>query len=264
MTEYNDARGNGGKEDFDGTWAIWDEPFLQYYAECMGRMEDPFVTTMFTASSHHPFNIPEKYKETFTASGDPFLKCVQYTDYALQQFFRYAELQPWYRNTLFVITADHTNHSIGERYRTPSGEMEVPVIFFAPNGEAPFEPGIDTTMIAQQIDIVPTVLDYVGYDRPFIAFGKSLISTPADESFAVNYANETYRYYKGDHILLYNGGNDTPLSMFNLRNDILMKENILGKNDVQDEMIRELRAIIQQYMSRMIENRLTIDNDNIN
>lgn len=264
MTEYNDARGNGGKEDFDGTWAIWDEPFLQYYAECMGRMEEPFVTTMFTASSHHPFNIPEKYKETFTASGDPFLKCVQYTDYALQQFFRYAELQPWYRNTLFVITADHTNHSIGERYRTPSGEMEVPVIFFAPNGEAPFEPGIDTTMIAQQIDIVPTVLDYVGYDRPFIAFGKSLISTPADESFAVNYANETYRYYKGDHILLYNGGNDTPLSMFNLRNDILMKENILGKNDVQDEMIRELRAIIQQYMSRMIENRLTIDNDNIN
>jgi hypothetical protein len=140
----------------------------------------------------------------------------------------------------------------------------VPVIFFAPNGEAPFEPGIDTTMIAQQIDIMPTVLDYVGYDKPFIAFGKSLISTPADESFAVNYANETYRYYKGDHILLYNGGNDTPLSMFNLRNDILMKENILGKNDVQDEMIRELRAIIQQYMSRMIENRLTIDNDNIN
>ena len=64
--------------------------------------------------------------------------------------------------------------------------------------------------------------------------------------------------------MLYNGGNDTPLSMFNLRNDILMKENILGKNDVQDEMIRELRAIIQQYMSRMIENRLTIDNDNIN
>ena len=264
MAEYYGAHGNSGNDNFDGTWAIWDEPFLQYYAECMDGMEEPFVTAMFTASSHHPFNIPDKYKDTFTASGDPFFKCVQYTDYALQQFFRYAEQQPWYRNTLFVITADHTNHSIGERYRTPSGEMEVPVIFFSPNGEAPFEPGIDSTMIAQQIDIVPTVLDYVGYDRPFIAFGKSLISTPADESFAVNYANETYRYYKGDHILLYNGGDETPLSMFDLRNDILMKENILGKNDVQDEMIRELCAIIQQYMSRMIEDRLTIDNDNIN
>ena len=263
MTEYNESPLHNGNDDFDGTWAIWDEPFLQYFAEQMNSMEEPFVTAVFTASSHHPFNIPDKYKERFTASGDAFFKCVEYTDYALQQFFRYAEKQHWYANTLFVITADHTNHSIEERYKTPSGEMEIPIIFFSPDGSAPFKPGIDSTMIAQQIDIMPTVLDYVGYDRPFIAFGKSLISTPAEKSFAVNYANEIYRYYKGDHILLYNGGNDTPLSMFNLGNDILMKENILNDNGVQDEMTRELQAIIQQYMSRMTENRLTIDNDTI-
>jgi hypothetical protein len=103
----------------------------------------------------------------------------------------------------------------------------------------------------------------VGYDRPFIAFGQSLISTPAEESFAVNYANETYRYYKGEYIMLYNGESDTPLSMFNLRNDIMMKENILAGNDVQEDMTRELQAIIQQYMNRMTANRLTIENDTI-
>ena len=118
-------------------------------------------------------------------------------------------------------------------------------------------------MIAQQIDIMPTLLEYVGYDQPFVAFGKSLISTPDKESFAVNYANETYRYYKGDHILLYNGESDTPLSMFNLRNDIMMKNNILDNNDVQNDMIRELQAIIQQYMERMTGNRLAIGNDTI-
>ncbi len=261
--EYEASPLNKGKEDFDGTWAIWDEPFLQYYAECMNSMKEPFVTAMFTASSHHPFNIPEEYKNTFTAGGDPFLKCVQYTDHALKQFFDFAERQPWYRNTLFVITADHTNHSIEERYKTPSGVMEVPVIFFSPQGETPFEPGIDTTMIAQQIDIMPTVLEYVGYDKPFIAFGKSLISTPREESFAVNYANETYRYYKGEQILLYNGESDTPLSMFNLQNDIMMKNNILDNECVQNDMIRELQAIIQQYMERMTANRLTIENDTI-
>lgn len=261
--EYEASPLYRGKDDFDGTWAIWDEPFLQYYAKCMNNMKEPFVTAVFTASSHHPFNIPTEYKERFTAGGDPFLKCVQYTDHALKQFFDFAERQPWYRNTLFVITADHTNHSIEERYKTPSGVMEVPVIFFSPQGEAPFEPGIDTTMIAQQIDIMPTVLEYVGYDRPFIAFGKSLISTPSEESFAVNYANETYRYYKGEHILLYDGERDTPLSMFNLRNDIMMKNNILHNNGVQNDMIRELQAIIQQYMERMTANRLTIENDTI-
>ena len=263
MTEYCNAGSHNGKDDFDGTWAIWDEPFLHYYAECMNSMEEPFITTVFTASSHHPFNIPAEYKETFTASGDPFLKCVQYTDHALRQFFDNIKKQPWYGNTLFVITADHTNHSIEERYRTPSGEFEVPIIFFSPQGEAPFEPGIDTATIAQQIDIMPTVLEYVGYDKPFIAFGKSLISTPGNESYAVNYANGTYRYYKGNHILLYNGDSDTPLSMFNLRSDIMMKDNILDNNSVQNDMIRELQAIIQQYMSRMSGNRLTIENDTI-
>lgn len=263
MTEYCNDEKHNGKEDFDGTWAIWDEPFLQYYAECMNGMEEPFITAMFTASSHHPFNIPQEYMDTFTASGDPFLKCVQYTDHALRQFFNYAEKQSWYRNTLFVITADHTNHSIEERYRTASGEMEIPIIFFTPEAEAPFEAGIDTVTIAQQIDIMPTVLDYVGYDRPFIAFGQSLISTSAEENFAVNYANETYRYYKGEYIMLYNGENDTPLSMFNLKNDIMMKENILAGNDVQEDMTRELQAIIQQYMNRMTANRLTIENDTI-
>ena len=261
--EYEASPFYKGKEDFDGTWAIWDEPFLQYYAECMNEMEEPFITAMFTASSHHPFNIPQEYMKTFTASGDPFLKCVQYTDHALRQFFSYAEKQPWYGNTLFVITADHTNHSIEERYRTASGEMEIPIIFFSPEAEAPFDAGIDSTTIAQQIDIMPTVLDHVGYDRPFITFGQSLISTPAEESFAVNYANETYRYYKGEYIMLYNGESDVPLSMFNLRNDIMMKENILAGNDVQNGMTRELQAIIQQYMSRMTGNRLTIENDTI-
>ena len=264
MTEYNKSPKHNGMADFDGTWAIWDEPFLQYYAECLNEMKEPFVTALFSASSHHPFNIPEEYKEVFRGGSDPFLKCVQYTDYALQQFFDYAEKQQWYKNTLFVITADHTNHSVEERYKTASGEMEIPIIFFSPTGEAPFEPGIDSTTIAQQIDIMPTVLEYAGYNKPFIAFGKSLISTPAEESFAVNYANEAYRFYKGDHILLYNGESDTPLSMFNLRKDILMKNNILNNNDVQNDMIRELRAIIQQYMNRMTENRLIIKNDTIN
>ena len=227
-------------------------------------MKEPFITALFTASSHHPFNIPEEYKAVFRGGDDPFLKCVQYTDYALQQFFDYAEKQPWYNNTLFIITADHTNHSVEERYRTASGEMEVPVIFFSPTGETPFEPGIDTTTIAQQIDIMPTVLEYAGYNKPFIAFGKSLISTPAEESFAVNYANEAYRFYKGEYILLYNGESDKPLSIFNLRKDILMKNNLLNNNSVQDDMIRELQAIIQQYMSRMTENRLIIKNDTKN
>ena len=260
IDEYCTSPNHRGMDDHDGTWAIWDEPFLQYYAECMNGIKEPFVTSVFTASSHHPFKIPDEYKEIYKEGEDPFFKCVQYTDHALAQFFEYAKKQKWYKNTLFVITADHTNHSIEPQYKTTGGWFEVPVIFFSPTADAPFTPGIDNTTIAQQIDIMPTVLEYVGYDKPFIAFGKSLISTSPEESYAVNYTNEVYQYYKGKYILLFDGEKSNAL--YDIRNDILMTENLIDGNVVvKESMERELKAIIQQYMTRMVNDRLTAETD---
>ena len=261
MDEYCASPDHNGKDDFDGTWAIWDEPFLQYYAECMDNMEEPFVTSVFTASSHHPFRIPDEFSSVFRDSEEPFLKCAQYTDHALSRFFEYAEKQTWYKNTLFVITADHTNRNNSEEYKTASGMFEVPIIFFLPGGEEPFTPGIDDTLIAQQIDIMPTVLEFVGYDKEFIAFGKSLISATPNESYAVNYTNGVYQYYEGEYLLQFDGDKDKSTAMYNIRNDRLMKENILGTTDVQDKMEQKLKAIIQQYMSRMVHDRLTPETD---
>ena len=263
LDEYCKAPGHNGMDDHDGTWAIWDEPFLQYYAECMNDMQEPFMTSVFTASSHDPFNIPEEYSDRFQGGSDPFLKCVQYTDYALERFFEYAEKQPWYQNTLFVITADHTNHSNEARYKTAAGWFEVPVIFFSPDGKEPFSPMIDEERIAQQIDIMPTILEYVGYDRPFLAFGKSLISTPAEDTYAVNYTNGIYQFYQGENVLQFDGGDaDRSTAMYNLHKDPLMRNNILGQNVVHEGMERKLKAIIQQYMSRMVHDRLTPETDN--
>lgn len=253
----------GGEKDFDGTWAIWDEPFLQYYADCMNSMKEPFVTSVFTASSHHPFKIPEKYKERFKGGEDEFLKCVQYTDHSLRMFFEHASRQRWYYNTLFVITADHTNHSNEERYKTSAGWFEIPVIFFSPSADKHFPAIYDEETIAQQIDIMPTVLEYVGYDRPFVAFGKSLISTTPEESYAINFTNEIFQYYKGNNVLLYDG--EKSMSIYNLREDPLMEVNIMDKEPVvQEEMEREAKAIIQQYMTRMVQDRLTIETDKKN
>lgn len=259
IDEYCTSPAHNGMGDHDGTWAIWDEQFLQYYAECMNDIKEPFITSVFTASSHHPFKIPDEYKESFTGGDDPFFKCVQYTDHALARFFEYAKQQKWYNNTLFVITADHTNHSIEPEYKTTSGWFEVPVIFFSPIGEAPFTPGIDSTTIAQQIDIMPTILEYVGYSKPFVAFGKSLISTTPENSYAVNYTNEIYQYYKGDYILLFDG--DKSIAVYNIRHDPLMSENLIDICDVKENMETELKAIIQQYMTRMVNNRLTAETD---
>lgn len=248
--EYEREEGSG---DFDGTWAIWDEPFMQYYCRVMGRMREPFMTALFTASSHHPFVIPQEYRDSFPEGKQPIHKCIRYTDHALRRFFESARREPWFANTLFVITADHTNQSDMARYQTDLGLFEVPVIFYAP-GDSTLT-GLRNDVIAQQIDIMPTVLGYLGYDLPYVAFGCDLLSTPPTETFAVNY-NGIYQYVKGNYLMQFDGSK--PTAMYRFREDQLLKHNLLtdAPSDTMAIMENELKAIIQQYMQRMNSNRL--------
>ena len=260
LDEFNAAKKDGGKDHFDGTWAIWDEPFFEYYAETIESIKEPFVTTMFSASSHHPFRIPEEYKDIIPEGELPIHKCVTYTDKALRTFFERAKKSEWYKNSLFVITADHMNQTNDERYKNASGMFEVPVIFFSPDKSEPFAPGIDSCTIAQQIDIMPTVLHSLNYDKEFVAFGKSLVNTTADESFAVNYINNIYQYYKGKYMLQFDG--NAAKALYNVREDKLLKENLVDKLPATvQQMEKELKAIIQQYMYRMMNNKLVAEHE---
>ena len=251
-TEYNADKRFGGDKDFDGTWAIWDEPFMQFYATKMGEMKEPFMTALFTASSHHPYVIPEEYKKVFPEEGIVIHKCIRYTDNALRKFFAKAKIMPWYKNTLFVITSDHTNLSDHEYYQTDLGGFCSPIIFFDPSGE--FKPGMRDA-IAQQIDIMPTVLSYLGYDRKYVGFGIDLLTTPAKDTWAVNYLNGIYQYVKGDYLLQWDGQKTKALYRF--RTDLLLKQNVADKEPkVREAMEREVKAVIQSYMERMTRNEL--------
>ncbi|MBR3714026.1 MAG: sulfatase-like hydrolase/transferase, partial [Bacteroidales bacterium] len=120
-TEFDEAPEFGGEAEFDGYWAIWDEPFLQFYAAEMSKMKEPFMTAVFTASSHHPFQIPEKYKADYPEGNLLIHKCIRYTDMSIRKFFETASRQPWYSNTIFVICSDHTNLSDHDEYQTDLG-----------------------------------------------------------------------------------------------------------------------------------------------
>lgn len=248
--EYNQDKRFNGDADFDGTWAVWDEPFLQFYAQTMSDMKEPFATAIFTASSHHPFTVPEEYKDSFPKGDKPIHQCIRYTDHALRRFFETASKQPWYKNTLFVLTADHTNQSSHPEYQTSQGSFSVPIILFDPSGTLPtgIQPGI-----AQQIDIMPTLLGLVGYDKPYVAFGQDLFSTPTEETWAVNFQNDIYQLTKGDYLILFDGRETK--AVYRFREDPLLQHNLLESNP-QPEMGKKLKAIIQSYMQRMNEDRL--------
>ena len=253
-TEYNaDKRFNGDK-DFDGMWAIWDEPFLQFFATKMSEFKQPFVSAVFTASSHHPYKVPEEYKDIYKEEGIVIHKCIRYTDNAIRRFFDKAKTQPWYKNTLFVITSDHTNLSDHAYYQTDLGGFCSPIIFFDPSGD--MKPGMRDA-IAQQIDIMPTVLSYLGYDRKYVAFGCDLLTTKDEDTWAVNYINGIYQYVKGDWLLQFDGHKAKALYRF--RTDLLLKKNLLSKEPkIAADMERQVKAIIQSYMTRMVNNQLVV------
>ena len=253
-TEFNQDARFGGDKDFDGTWAIWDEPFLQYYCAQMSVMREPFMTAVFTASSHHPFVIPEQYKGRFAEGPLPIHKCIRYTDMALGRFFEQASRQPWYRNTIFVLTSDHTNMSDHAEYQTDLGGFSSPILIFDPSGEL-VQPGVEDK-VAQQIDILPTLMGLLGYPRPFVAFGQDVLHTPVEQTWAVNYLNGIYQLVQGDWVLQYDGQRATG---FYRLDDRLMQHNLVGRHMAeQQRMTRLLQAIIQQYMQRMTHDQLVV------
>lgn len=256
-TEFNADKRFRGDLDYDGTWAIWDEPFLQFYATKMSEMKEPFVTAVFTASSHHPYVIPEEYKDKFPEEGkNPIHKCIRYTDMALRRFFETAKKQPWYKNTIFVFTSDHTNINDHKEYATDLGVFGAPILFFDPSGEMPRG---RWHSVAQQIDIMPTVLQHLGYNQPYVTFGIDLLNTPASKTWAVNYSNGTYQYVKGDYVIQFDGKKIT--AAYNFKKDWFMRNNIKDDKVLNPTFIlmeQELKAIIQSYMQRMEQNRLII------
>ena len=246
----------GGDEDFDGMWAIWDEPFLQYYATKMSEMKEPFMTAVFTASSHHPYVIPEKYKAQYPEEGIIIHKCIRYTDMAIGKFFEKASREPWFNNTIFVLTSDHTNLSDHAFYETDLGGFCSPIIIYEP-GNAERQPEIQDK-IAQQIDILPTIRGMLHYPMPYFGFGIDVLNTPAEDTWAVNYLNGIYQYVKQGHVLQFDG---TQTKAVYALSDSLMKQNLIGKVAQQPQMERELKAIIQQYMTRMTQDKLSVNNE---
>ena len=246
----------GGDADFDGTWAIWDEPFLQYYAAMMSDMQEPFMTAVFTASSHHPFVIPEKYKAQYPEEGLAIHKCIRYTDMALGRFFQRASRERWFKNTVFVLTSDHTNMTDDAFYKTDLGGFCVPIIIYEPGQESQMQ-----DKIAQQIDILPTVMGLLHYRKPYMAFGIDVLNTPSEDTWAVNYLNGIYQYVKHGHVLQFDSQQTKAvysltdsLMEHNLLNDATWRRN--GGDSLLLNMERELKAIIQQYMERMTQDRL--------
>lgn len=241
-----------GPEAFDGRWGIFDEEFLQFFNTKLITFHEPFFSTIFTISSHNPYKIPEKYIGKFPKGNTKIQESIAYTDYALKQFFEAAKKEDWYKNTLFVITADHTSSEpTNEIYTTNVGKFRIPILFYDPSEENFI--GVHDKNF-QQIDILPSILEYLGMSTQAISYGKSYTS---HKDFVVYYLDNIYHLIDGDYYLAFNG--TASLGLYNLKKDPLLKENlILIEPDKAKTLELFIKAYIQSFNERMINNNLTL------
>ena len=231
------AEGKSKEKDFDNVWGVYDEPFLQYVVRHTSTFKEPFLTTVFTVTSHDPFPLPEQYKGRFLEGKHPILKCVEYMDNSLRKFFDEAKKQPWFENTLFIITADHSGPGLSPEYLDYDGSYRIPMIFYDP--QAPDNASY-RLQIMQQTDILPTLIENLGFNDHVIAFGNG----------------DTYKwpgcwqvYFGNDYFcMVSNNRND------NSKHDITI---LCGKQEIgTPENIRFLKAVVQQYFKRVMNNQL--------
>jgi len=238
------------KNGDDGYWGIFDEEFLHFFAEKMTEFKEPFFTTVFTLSSHNPYTIPKKYKGKFPKGTDNISESIGYADYALKRFFNFAKTQPWYKNTIFVLSADHTSSEGKDWYKTEIGKFSIPILFFEPGN--PSNNKI-SDLLFQQIDVLPTLLEKLHYPKKYFAFGNRL----SDKNrFAISYLNGVYHFVTPKYFILFDGQN--VLGVYNWKIDKMLQENLLQKADYAKDL-KLLKTIIQTYNSKMNKDAICVD-----
>ena len=245
MTEY------GNDADFDGVWAIWDEEFFQFFEAKLNTFQQPFVSAIFSASSHHPYNVPERYEGKFPEGTHPIHKCIGYSDHALRLFFEKASHESWYNNTLFVFTADHTNVLTRKEYQNDKGLFEIPIFYYQPGSKLRGESNIPTS----QVDILPSILGYLNYPKPYFAFGNDVLTDTTSHHRVINYNYGLYQLFSDSMMLQFDGTKTT--AVYNFKNDRFLKHNLKDTQPMTNDE-RLLKATIQQYIERLINDQLTI------
>ncbi len=247
-----------GREDFgalndttyDGAWGVYDEPFFLDALARMDRFSKPFCSVIFSLSSHDPYNIPPNRRarfERFQGETD-FERSIRYADFSLAQFFHAARALPWFRNTIFVITADHTEMSLRN---TIYAGFHIPALIYAP---AIVPPGVNDH-VGAQADILPTLLDLLRLPTRHASMGRSLLDTTRTRYAVVR---------SGPHLVLLT---DSTMLMTRLENDAAFYRQRLPLPDCNadiaavrreevDRRLHELHSYLQAVTLTLARDRI--------
>jgi phosphoglycerol transferase MdoB-like AlkP superfamily enzyme len=185
---------------FGNVWGLADEYLYDYALEQMDRdaaSGKPFLMHLMTTSNHTPFTFPDgRIDLTRSRQG-----AVKYSDYALGRFIEMARSKPWFKDTVFVVVADHCASSKG-RTSLPPENYHIPAIVYSPAHLAPHT----DSRLASQIDLVPTVLDLLGLPEHTRFMGRSVLRAYPDAGRAFIATYQLLGYLTPDQLVVLRPG----------------------------------------------------------
>lgn len=249
-----------GKEDypdpthFDGSWGIWDHHFLPFMADKLKGMKQPFVSSVLTVNTHHPFKLPKEFKPLHPSKKFPILNTIQYIDHTLAAFFQTIKNEAWYNNTIFIITADH----IGPKTTKNSTSIEdysVPIIFFKPDNSLT---GTNEHVMGQ-IDIMPTLLSMILPKEKIFTLGRNVLDVGCPP-FVLNYKSGIYYYTNDDYHVYFDG--TRAIAMYEWKKDLKLKKNLINEVEFEStikSIERDIKISIQNFHYAVIRNKMISD-----
>lgn len=259
FSEIIDRNKYGNEADYDGTWGIWDHAMGTYAARDMSTLRQPFMAGWFTLDAHAPFNVPDDWNaDGYLSEPGGQLRAIEYTDRAIRAFFEEARRQPWYMNTIFIITSDHGCRDLrGTRYDTPYIMYHIPFIVYTPDGSV--GPRRIDDRVMSQLDITPSILGLLGYDLAYVAPGVDLLDDDAPH-YAASFIISEYQVTGMRYVVRM----DPSLTRVTAVYDIAADQEMAHPLDDYDRaevrrMVKWLQATVQEWNGRIIHNRMSAE-----
>lgn len=196
---------------FTNAWGVCDEDLFHKAISEFNKSyknNKPFFAEIMTTSNHRPYTYPEGKIDIPSHSGRN--GAVKYTDYAIGEFIKNAQREPWFKDTIFVIVADHCASSAGKT-KLPVKKYQIPLLIYSPAHITPKK--IDR--LASQIDIAPTVLGLLNFSYKSKFFGKDILKIQHDQEMAMIGTYEMLGYIKNDKLIVLDVKKENDMYKFN-------------------------------------------------
>lgn len=225
------------KSAFHGTWGWSDEDVMakaNNYFKSLG--DKPFVSLIFSSSNHEPFEFPDGRIKLYDKQKNTVNNAMKYADYSIGKFFESAKKEAYYKNTIFLVIADHNTRTYGD-HLVPINKFHIPALIIGPN----VLKGQKYTKLCSQIDMQPTLLNKIGMDVKIPMAGRNLFNLPDSvEGLAIMQFNDINAFWVGNEVVIMQP-NKEPLQ-FHVEKDTVFTPELLNSDLAKDALAHVLSA----------------------